>query len=414
MLKDEIIDALAELGDAIERLEVKVLLLPDPIPPPVPIPTSEPKPTPVTPPAPIPSVIMQPVVREVTLNTERAALLERLQRSTAYKAGGTREQYNLDGLSQSGRLNDISRHLWLAGVPVIAALRVTGSRRLLERLFTVSQNLRGTLSIVNGFRGWVIHDPGTQWHGGVTVMEMLFAHAFIAQLAWTFRLNKAVDAKYAAEADFWQKYLQEDFLARWHRDSGKTSPPFFEKNLMHPYAASIRLSHYLWKLTGSSVWLNERDRQLVVLHKELIPVADRYQWSHWINSLRSIPVFPIQHGNYSGETITSFADMGFESILSETVMRKLANTVTFMLDGGSPNFMKNANGVAGLVHSPLLNQDVQMNEPDFPRGGEYAMQRRGYGLMSFWDETGEIEGVCGTVDNLSAIQPIVGQILGAS
>ncbi len=402
MTKKELLVSIAAVELALATHRTKVLAMPDePVPVPVPVPE--------------PTGAMEMKVRNVVLSTEQQMLLDRLQRSVSYLPNGNRgDDLNIDGLSRSGRLNDISRHLYLAMVPLFAAFRKTGSRVLLARFYDISQNLKATLGTQSGFRGWAIYDPGEPSHGGVTVMEELKAHALIAQIAYAFKLNAHIHPKFAAEAAFWKEYLVVDFVGRSKKLSGRTQLPYLQKPLMHPYAASISLSDYMFKLTKDVAWKTERDRQVAVLHKELILVGDRYQWGHYINSLRSTAVFPIQHVNYSGESITAFADLGFEGVLDETVMRRFANTVTWMLDGGSPKFLKNANGLGGMYYSPLLQKDVQMNEPDYPREGEYAMRRRGYGLLSYWDESGEIEGVCEEVDNLAAIQPIVGRLLAAS
>lgn len=427
-MQDEMLAHVAVIKSEAAALEANILTLVDNTPTepePTPEPETPPEPTPDPDPIPDPTPEPEPpstqaaeaamsmTVYDGLLSADEQLLLNRLERSVSYLPNGTHADLNLDGLSRSGRLNDISRHLYLGMVPVFAALRKTRARSLLERVYQVSENLKATLGMQSGFRGWPMYDPGTPWHGGVTVMEELKAHALIAQIAYAFRLNGHVDPKYNAAANFWQTYLTVDFVGRSKKLSGRAQLPFLQKNLTHAYAPSAALSHYMWMLTGDVDWLNERDRQVEVLHKELILVGDRYQWSHWINSLRSTAVFPIQHVNYSGEAITAFADLGFEGVFDETVMKRFANTVTFMLDGGRPKFLKNANGVAGVYYSPLLGKNVQMNEPDYPREGEYAMRRRGYSLMAYWDETGEIEGVCEDVDNLAAIQPIVGRLLAA-
>ncbi len=364
---------------------------------------------PLEPPPPVLS--LPALVREVTLTTEQTRDLERLFRCSTFMPGGTREAYNLDGLSKSGRLNDISRHLSLGGVAVIAALRFTGRRHLLEQLYGISQNLRGTLALHFGFRGWVIHDPGEKTHGQITPMESLMANAFIAQLAWTFRQNQGVDPKYKAHADFWEKYLLTDSVGYWNKRTGRTKPPFVEMDLAHPYAASIRLSHYLYKFTNNVIWRNERDRQVNVLMDELFLVGDRYVVGHFINSLKTGRLsHAIQHAEYFGEFITSIADLGFEGVLSETVITRFARTVNFMIDGKTPGLMKGANGVAGTYFSPLLGKDWMMQPMEHPRGSAYTMRARGYALMAFWDRTGEIKALSKQVDNGVFCQPIVGLI----
>ncbi len=350
-------------------------------------------------------------VRSVSLTAEQKTYLTRLKSASTMQPGGSREAYNLYGLSKSGRLNDISRHIKLELTAVLAALRVTGDAALLETTYSVMQNLRGTLSDSNrdGFQNWGYYNPGSSLHGkDTTTLEEIMAHAIVAQAAYALKLNGGLKPKYAEAARFWTDYLENNFVAKWRKRSGRSSPPYLQKGLMHPYADSIRLSHYLWRLTGKTVWLGERDRQVAVLKKELLYTSGHYSWGHFINSLRrSDPVFPLQHVNYSGESVTSFADLGFEDVLGEPMMDRFANTVTWMIDGQSPGIMKGANGATGMYYSALLQKNVQARPMDYPRGTAYSIRNRGYGLLARWDETGEIERACKNADNKTTPQPLV-------
>lgn len=229
-------------------------------------------------------------------------------------------------------------------------------------------------------------------------------------LFWT--KQHGVGLRYVRHAPDWDNVvidgdLEDDFIAKWKQRSGRVNPPYLQKGLMHPYVDSIRLSHYLYRLTGKDMWLQERDRQVAVLKKELLYTSGRHSWSHFINSMRHDAVFPLQHVNYSGETVTSFADLGYEWVLGTPIMDRLANTVTFMIDGQSPGIMKSANGEAGTYYSPLLQKSVEVRPMDYPRGTAYSIRNRGYGLLAKWDETGEIERTCKGVDNKTLPQPIV-------
>ncbi len=187
-------------------------------------------------------------------------------------------------------------------------------------------------------------------------------------------------------------------------------------DLAHPYAASIRLSHYLYLLTDKKMWRDERDRQVNVLMDELFLVGDRYIVGHFINAIKfKLPLsHAISHVNYFGEFITSIADLGFEGVLSETVMTRFARTINFMIDGKTPGLMKGANGDKGVYFSPLFGKDWMMQPMIYPRGKAYSMQARGYGLMSYWDRTLEIKALSKQVDNMTFCQPIVGQLLGGA
>lgn len=354
-------------------------------------------------------------VRSVALTPEQKTYLARLKNASTMQPGGTRESYNLYGLSKSGRLNDVSRHIKLELTAVLAGLRVTGDPALLETTYQVMQNLRGTLALHGDpYLNWNYYNPGTGLHGKDThVMEEIMGNATVAQGAWALKQNAGLASKYGEAAHFWTNYLENHFIAKWKQRSGRLTPPFLQKNLMHPFMDSIRLNHYLYKLTGKSMYLIERDRLVKAVKLELLigPNENRYMFSHFINSLRRDPVFPLAHVNYGGESMTSIADLGFEFVFGEPMMNRFANTVTFMFDRGSPGIMKEAIGIAGTYYSPLLKKNVSVRPMSYPRGTFYSLEHRGYCLLTPWDETGEIESYCKRANQTTTPQPIVGVLI---
>ena len=120
-------------------------------------------------------------VRPVTLSSEAETWLSALKTTENFRSSTSR--YSLERLSKGGRVQDLSRHLNLQLTGVLAALRVTGDRELLEKVYVVMQRERGTLRDTDGdgYLNWrylparPTKNPelsGTDYH----VMEEIMAH----------------------------------------------------------------------------------------------------------------------------------------------------------------------------------------------------------------------------------------------
>lgn len=427
-MKNEMLANIARIKSEVTALEAQVLLLPDEM-------VAEPEPTPdpePTPPADDEGAFLPMRVRDVTLTDRQVYWLAKTKATKSWSDPAA--TYNMEQLASTGRLQDISRHLTLMVPAVLAALRVTGDIEVLEKVYRISQNLRGTLDddTGDGFREWLQTTPdgslGALEGTDESVMEDIMAHALIAQLAWLFRLNAELDPKYGAESDFWLEYLVGDFEAKWRQRSNKpTGYPFIQKDLMHPFANSVKYMGYMVRLTGDSERKAELERLLGILHRQLCHDGPgKLVWMHGVNELRAQKDFGWMAqpaGGYAGETAQALAELGFEGWLNHETMTKIARAVSEnILDGKSPGIGARTilGDVSRMVYSPFHGKDVRLNMPElipkYERMKSYSWQARGYPLLSGeWDASGKIAALSRGVANNNDVYPqaAAGGLLGA-
>ncbi len=415
-MKNDMLASVAVIESHTAALRAEILMLPDEV-----VVEVTPEPTPITPTVDPRAPSLK--IRDVPLTDTQKLWLGRLKACKVYAPGGTREEYDLDALGKSGRLNDMSRHANLQLEQVISAFRVTGDGALVRRVYEVMQFARATLkaNTGDGFRGWLYYNPNDlKLHNkDTTTMEEIMAHSMVALAARLFDVNRDVP-EYAEAADFWIDYLVNEFEAKWRKRSNKpTGFPFIEKDLFHPFTNSVQLMHYLGDLTGEAKYHTERDRLIRVVRKELMVKGSSYVWPHIVNSYRAVGNYGwiFQKCSYSGETLNAVADLGLEGVLTEEDMQRFANTVTDnMLDGKAVGLLSsNCSGdTGGDLYYPLLGKVTHFNPPAEPRGTGWEWKTRGYALLARWDETGEIVNVSERLHDGDFIAPAVSVILGAS
>ncbi len=230
-------------------------------------------------------------------------------------------------------------------------------------------------------------------------MEEIMAHSIVAQAAYAFKLNSNVDRKYAGAASFWRGYLQKHYEAKWRKRTGKHSGyPIIEKPLFHPYVNNTRYYHYMYKLTGSSAYKSERDRQVGIIKRHLLPTNGAFVWTHFVNELRHDRrinmSWDYQPVGYTGESMSVLADLGLEGILSESTMRGIAKTLAVkMLDDKSSKGVM-AGDVGGSrsasLYIPFLEKRMTLKSPGYSRGTIGTFNSRGYALLAPWDSSGEV------------------------
>lgn len=190
-MKNQMLAHIAGIKSEVTALEAEVLLLPGEF-----VAEEDPGleiPDDLEPPLepPLPPVITLPMhVRDVKLSAEQVKLIERLTNCSTFKPGGTREAYNLDGLSKSGRLNDVSRHLSLGGAAawrravtywswILTAVGVTGL------MLSGSHNKTGWLIGLGAQILWFAYALATRQYGFVV---SAFAYGFVySRNFWKWR-----------------------------------------------------------------------------------------------------------------------------------------------------------------------------------------------------------------------------------
>ncbi len=342
-------------------------------------------------------------VRYVSLSSDSRSWLSEVKGTTNYRSKSS--TYSLERLAGSGRVQDLSRHLNLQLTSVLAALRVSGDRDLLEKVYVVMQRERSTLRDTNrdGYLDWR-YIPGAKSRGNTDytdkdVMEEIMAHSIVSQAAYAFKLNSNVDRKYAEAASFWTNYLQKHYEAKWRKRKGKRSGyPIIEKPLFHPYVNNARYHHYMYKLTGNSAYRNERDRQVGIIKRHLLPTNGAFVWTHLVNEAKSARGSKLnwsyQPVGYTGETMSVLADLGLEGVLDETTMRGIAKTLAVkMLDDKSRKGVMAGDvggSQKGSYYIPYLKKRMTLTSPGYDRGTIGTFNSRGYALLAPWDSSGEI------------------------
>ncbi len=337
-------------------------------------------------------------VRSVALDAETRGWLYEVKNTPNFR--GSSGTYSLERLAGGGRVQDLSRHLNLQLTGVLAALRVTGDRALLEKVYTVMQRERATLRDTDGdgYLNWrYLPDHETdnpELHGtDKHVMEEIMAHSIVAQAAYAFKLNSSVDRKYGEAASFWAGYLIKHYEAKWRKRTGKrTGYPIIQKPLFHPYANNARYYHYLYKLTGDHAYRSKRDRQIGVIKRHLLSNNGAFVWTHSVNecvqSRGGTMHWGYQPVGYAGEAMAPLADLGLEGVLDESTMRGVAKTLSAtLLDDKREGIM--AGDVGGSrtasFYVSYLNKHVSVRSSGYSRGTIGTFTSRGFALLAPWD-----------------------------
>lgn len=116
----------------------------------------------------------------------------------------------------------------------------------------------------------------------------LYAHGIVALAAYALHQNRILDeAAYGPPADYWTNYLVNHFLPRWAVLGGHVPDDVagalteLYRRFTYPVASRLRISYYLWKITGEDVYRlqAESDAGLLLAHFELNPdIPSAYRW----------------------------------------------------------------------------------------------------------------------------------------
>ena len=158
---------------------------------------------------------------------------------------------------------------------LLMALRATGDRQFLDRVYTLTEEARTKLrdpwlnGTTDGYSAWLWLADSTNatYYGKDTNwLDESITSGNVALWAYAFQLNRGVDPKFATAADFWKGWLETQFLAKWyHRANGDSlgawNTPYlaFYKPDVEPRSANWRLAYYMWKLTGNAFYKSRTD-----------------------------------------------------------------------------------------------------------------------------------------------------------
>lgn len=181
---------------------------------------------------------------------------------------------------------------------LLMAYRATGDRRFLDRVYELSELARTKLrdawldGTTDGFTdwNWLIDPANATYYGKDTNwLDESIASGNAAMWAYAFHSNRALDPRYAAAADFWRDWCENEFLAKWYQRVGgdplvawNTPYAAFYKPDTEPRSANWRLAYYLWKVTGNTFYRDRADqiRTELIGANEINPAHPRaYRWT---------------------------------------------------------------------------------------------------------------------------------------
>ncbi len=329
-------------------------------------------------------------------------------------------------LAQSDDLYEYGRLVYTHAASLLLTFRQTGDLRLLDRIDEITEMMRAQLDdswrdVVrgdteagkDGYLNWVFrYDTGEHTGRDLHEIDEMRTHAFIAEVAWAFRLNEDLESpngvNYGERANFWTDYLRNHFEAKWRERNDVPWPnfPFIERPYVHPTIAITKYNYYLHRLTGENEYLFEAKRlsdllfqQFQMLETEAGPA---FVWQRNIPQLGGTAEYlqPTSYVTYVIADLLSLHLEGFYGWSDPRLPHALSNTVSqFIIDNGSRDFARDIGGGqrrAGIRAS---------NPGDWRRLTQSGFGIRTYSFLTAWDLSGTLEQVSKEVwDSLSSEQ----------
>lgn len=306
--------------------------------------------------------------------------------------------------AETGDLYQLGRVVNVHVTTLLMLLRYTGDLRLLDAVDVPMQAARAALEDTNGdgYRNWRwLHDPrNPQWYGeDFHVMDEVMTHGLVAAVAWAYQTNRRLTSpagiNYGERADFWSRYLRNDFEAKWKSRNGTSGYGYIRVDLMHPYLQSIRYFHYMGLLTSDEGYTRRAQNLALDLLEELREVdtstGPAYVWGMGLRTKGSAVRFtqPTLYANYTVQTMQELALEGMEPFAEPDFMTKVARMVTtFVFDNGTSDFSIDIAGntaIQGLEPAPYIPNDAAY---DRLTRAHWAIMA--YSALAHFDSTGEI------------------------
>jgi hypothetical protein len=302
-------------------------------------------------------------------------------------AGMTGSQNLINNTMRSNDLYSIGRDGGNYVEALLMAFRVTGETRFLDRVVELSQMARDSLrdrwvdGTTDGYTDWQwLIDPtnATYYGNDLNWLDESITSGNVALWTWAFDANRALDPRYAAAADFWRGWLENQFLAKWYARAGgnpltawNTPYAAFYKPDCEPRSANWRLAYYLWKVTGNTFYRDRAEEirlQLVAANvtNPAHPLA--YRWAKELDPT----TLNWQACNYANYYMRVVLEMNLEGVpffTSNAEMKRFAATFRDVVYAASqPARTTMANDVNG--------------------GGSTAYALYAFNGFSPWDSTG--------------------------
>ncbi len=278
-----------------------------------------------------------------------------------------------DNLMLSGDVYTIGREGGNYVEALLMGLRATGDRQFLDRIYDLTQLARTTLrdawldGTTDGFTDWLwLADPtNTTYYGKDTDwLDESIVSGNVALWTYAFQVNRSVDPKFAAAADFWRGWLETQFLAKWYQRAGGDSlgawdTPFlaFYKPDVEPRSANWRLAWFLWKLGGDDFYRARKDEILTQLSLAQVPNPLHPEAYDWAQTLDPTTLLwqPVNYANYYARVTIEMNLEGQPFYSSPSTMERFAATFRDVVYAGSlpglTSMTSNVNGDGSIGYA---------------------------------------------------------------
>src|SRR5690606_28142148 len=321
----------------------------------------------------------------------------------------SRSDYYPDAVAaaETGNLYQIGRVVNVHVTTLLTLFRYTHDLRLLDAVDLAMQAARATLADTNGdgYRNWRwLQDPrNPKWYGDdYHVMDEIMTHGLVAAVAWAYQNNRRLVSPagidYGERADFWRRYLKNDFEPKWQARNDVTDYRYLRVDLMHPYLQAIRYYHYMGLITSDNRYTERAEKLAEDLLRELHEVSTdggpAYVWGMGLRTKGSAVRYiqPTLYANYTVLTMQELALEGMQPFADPEFMPKVARTITnFVIDNGSEDFSLDIGGnraVAGLDAAPHIADDAA-----YERATRAHWVIMSYSSLAHYDATGTIAEV---------------------
>jgi hypothetical protein len=226
---------------------------------------------------------------------------------------------------------------------LLMAYRATSDRRFLDRVLELTDLAKSQLrdawldGTTDGFTDWLwLTDPtNSQFYGKDTNwLDESITSGNVALWAWAFHANRDLDPRYAAAADFWRDWLENQFLAKWYQRAGDPlrawNTPFaaFYKPDVEPRSANWRLAYYLWRITGNAFYRDRTDEivEELIGAQQINPAyPTAYRWTRQTDP-SSQSWMATNYANYYARVVIEMNLEGMPFYSSSTEMARFAST----------------------------------------------------------------------------------------
>jgi hypothetical protein len=227
---------------------------------------------------------------------------------------------------------------------LLLAYKSTGDVRFLDRVLALTELARTKLrdawldGTTDGFTDWLwLADPTNATYYGKDTdwLDESIASGNVALWTYAFQVNRGLDPRYAAAADFWRDWLENQFLAKSYQRAGGSAlaawnTPYasFYKPDTEPRSANWRMAYYLWKVTGNTFYRDRAEEiRLQLAAANVINPAHptAYRWAKELDPTTASWQL-VNYANYYMRVVIEMNAEGIAPFASPAEMQRFAST----------------------------------------------------------------------------------------